>query len=125
MAPMVRASSLPFRSLALRYGADYVFSEEIIDKRILRATRLWNEKLETIDYVMASENVILFRTVPQEKLKLILQLGTASADTALQAALVIQSDVAGIDVNMGCPKVPSFPSLPFPFIWLSSLSTAL
>jgi tRNA-dihydrouridine synthase len=109
LAPMVRASSLPFRSLAMKYGADYVYSEEIIDKRMMKASRLWNEKLQTIDYVIASENVIIFRTVPQEKPKLIVQLGTASAETALQAALVIQSDVAGIDINMGCPKVP------FPF----------
>jgi tRNA-dihydrouridine synthase 2 len=102
---MVRASSLPFRSLAMKYGADYVYSEEIIDKRMIKASRIWNEKLQTIDYIVASENVIIFRTVPQEKPRLILQLGTASAETALQAALVVQDDVAAIDINMGCPKV--------------------
>ena len=32
-----------------------------------------------------------------------LQLGTAGAVTALQAALVVCNDVKAIDINMGCP----------------------
>ena len=39
LAPMVRMNSLPFRLLALDYGADVVYSEEIIDHKLLRSKR--------------------------------------------------------------------------------------
>jgi tRNA-dihydrouridine synthase 2 len=107
LAPMVRAGSLPFRALALKYGADYVFGEEIIDKRIIKSTRRLNSELGTIDFVIEEENVIIFRTTNEERQKLVFQMGTASAELALQAARVVENDVAGIDINMGCPKVKS------------------
>lgn len=37
LAPMVRAGTLPFRLCALRHGADLVYGEEIIDKKIQKA----------------------------------------------------------------------------------------
>jgi tRNA-dihydrouridine synthase 2 len=40
--PMVRISSLPFRLLALEYGADIVFSEELIDYRLIQCVRVEN-----------------------------------------------------------------------------------
>jgi len=40
--PMVRISSLPFRLLALEYGADIVFSEELIDYRFIQCVRVEN-----------------------------------------------------------------------------------
>ena len=40
--PMVRISSLPFRLLALEYGADVVFSEELIDFRLAQCVRVEN-----------------------------------------------------------------------------------
>lgn len=39
-----------------------------------------------------------------EAKKLIFQLGTANPDLAVEAATIVASDVAGIDVNAGCPK---------------------
>lgn len=35
---------------------------------------------------------------------MILQIGTADADRALRTARLVENDVAGIDINMGCPK---------------------
>ena len=43
----------------------------------------------------------------REKGKLIFQMGTANADLAVEAAKIVAEDVAGIDVNAGCPKVPT------------------
>ena len=34
LAPMVRGSLLPLRRLALEYGADMVYSDEIIDRKV-------------------------------------------------------------------------------------------
>ena len=39
-----------------------------------------------------------------ERHKLIFQMGTASPTTAVAAARLVAADVAGIDVNAGCPK---------------------
>ena len=40
-----------FRLLALRFGCDIVYTEEIIDFRLLRSTRIDNKVLGTVDYV--------------------------------------------------------------------------
>jgi tRNA-dihydrouridine synthase 2 len=44
LAPMVRAGQLPLRLLALDYGADLVYTEEIIDQKLLGCTRIVNGK---------------------------------------------------------------------------------
>ena len=46
----------------------------------------------------------VFQTCEEERDKVILQLGTASPERAVKAALLVHDHVAGIDVNMGCPK---------------------
>lgn len=45
LAPMVRVGTLPMRLLALRYGADIVYTEEIIDHKMMQCTRVENGKL--------------------------------------------------------------------------------
>jgi tRNA-dihydrouridine synthase 2 len=35
LAPMVRVGTLPFRLLCLDYGADFVYTEEIIDRKLV------------------------------------------------------------------------------------------
>ncbi|KAK3085239.1 hypothetical protein FSP39_000398 [Pinctada imbricata] len=103
LAPMVRVGTLPMRLLALRYGADIVYCEEIIDFKILNASKVENELIGTVDFVL-SDDTVVFRTCPQEKDKLVFQLGTSNAKRALKAAQKIQDYVSGVDVNMGCPK---------------------
>ncbi|XP_059164979.1 tRNA-dihydrouridine(20) synthase [NAD(P)+]-like [Physella acuta] len=103
LAPMVRVCTLPMRLLALDYGADLVYTEEIIDRKVLLCQEYKNELLGTTDYVM-SDGTVVFRTSPIEKDKIIFQLGTADAKRALAAAKKIQHLVAGVDINMGCPK---------------------
>ncbi|XP_062605876.1 tRNA-dihydrouridine(20) synthase [NAD(P)+]-like [Saccostrea cucullata] len=103
LAPMVRVGTLPMRLLAVKYGADLVYCEEIIDFKILKSKRIENAALGTVDFVL-SDGTIIFRTFPEEKDKLIFQIGTADAKRALKAAQKIQDLVAGVDVNMGCPK---------------------
>lgn len=44
LAPMVRIGTLPMRLLALDYGADIVYTEELIDWKLLRSTRRVNGK---------------------------------------------------------------------------------
>ncbi|KAK6983536.1 tRNA-dihydrouridine(20) synthase [NAD(P)+]-like protein [Biomphalaria glabrata] len=103
LAPMVRVCSLPMRLLALDYGADLVYTEEIIDRKLLICHEYKNELLGTIDFTM-SDGTVVFRTCAAERGKVIFQLGTSDAKRALAAAKKIQHLVAGVDVNMGCPK---------------------
>ncbi|KAF9414673.1 hypothetical protein HW555_007451 [Spodoptera exigua] len=104
LAPMVRIGTLPMRLLALRYGADLVYTEELIDWKFLRSKRRYNDILNTVDYVDQTDGTIVFRTCNEEKDKVILQLGTCSAERALKVAKLVEKDVAAIDINMGCPK---------------------
>ncbi|KAF9966236.1 tRNA-dihydrouridine(20) synthase [NAD(P)+]-like, partial [Actinomortierella ambigua] len=102
LAPMVRVGTLPTRLLALEYGADLVYTPEVVDRGIIGAERVVNEDNGTIDY-MVNGNLI-FRTHPSEKDRLVFQVGSANPDTALQAALTVAQDVSTIDLNCGCPK---------------------
>ncbi|CCE63007.1 hypothetical protein TPHA_0D03720 [Tetrapisispora phaffii CBS 4417] len=115
LAPMVRAGELPTRLLSIQHGADLVWSPEIIDKKLIQCQRNINDKLNTIDFIIPSNPnaahnankppVLVFRTYPKiEKGKLIFQMGTASPNLAVEAALKVIQDVDGIDVNAGCPK---------------------
>ncbi|CAH2350639.1 tRNA-dihydrouridine(20) synthase [NAD(P)+] [[Candida] railenensis] len=112
LAPMVRSGELPTRLMALKYGADLVWSPEIIDKKLLKCERVVNENLGTVDFVEVGGNYkipgvsnLVFRTLPKvESGKLIFQIGTANPELAVSAAKIVAKDVDGIDVNAGCPK---------------------
>ena len=127
LAPMVRASTTPLRTLALHHGATLVYTEELIDRSITSPTvRIINTELGTIDYRVpkhtysakvqrrmandtdnpdAANGAVILRIDPQiERYKLIYQMGTGEPNLALEAAQTVIQDVYGLDVNMGCPK---------------------
>ena len=103
LAPMVRHNSLPFRLLCLRYGADLVYSEELVDHSLVTCTRLENEVVGSTDFV-DDRGKVIFRTCPEEKGRIVLQLGSNCPERALRAAKLVCKDVAAIDFNFGCPK---------------------
>lgn len=105
LAPMVKIGTLPTRLLAIDYGADIVYTEEIIDFRLLRSTRIENELLETIDYIDETDETLVLRLCPKREAgHLVLQIGTCDPERAVKVAKIVEQDVDGIDVNMGCPK---------------------
>ncbi|GJQ66949.1 hypothetical protein Trydic_g7963 [Trypoxylus dichotomus] len=101
---MVRVGTLPMRLLALDYGADIVYTEELIDWKFLKTVRRENDVLGTIDFIDKTDGTVVFRTCPQEKDRVVVQLGTCDANRALKVAKLLEKDIAGIDINMGCPK---------------------
>jgi len=103
LAPMVRVGMLPMRLLALHYGADIVWGEEIVDKAIIKSTRVVNETLGTIDFLRDSGKNLLYRTCKDDYPN-IFQIGSSDSVLALKAAQMVSQDVKGIDLNMGCPK---------------------
>ena len=118
LAPMVRASTIPLRTLALKYGADFVYTEELVDHSLIECQRVVNEQLGTIDFVkdtsrmsakqqrkLGGRPALILRIDPQqEQQRLVCQLGTGEPQSAVEAALRVHRDVQSIDVNMGCPK---------------------
>ena len=123
LGPMVRASTIPLRSLAYKYGADFAYTEELIDRSLSSTQRVVNTALGTIDYIKfdphnhtritttrrkvskGHDSLLILRIDPTlERHRLVCQIGTGNAQHALQAALHVHQDVAAIDVNMGCPK---------------------
>ncbi|KAF4227690.1 hypothetical protein CNMCM6805_002645 [Aspergillus fumigatiaffinis] len=115
LAPMVRSGELPSRLLALKYGADLVWGPETIDRSLIGATRRVNPRNGCIEYIRFPSNggrpdkpaqeSILYRIDPvREKGKLVFQIGSANPELAVEAAKLVAGDVAGIDLNSGCPK---------------------
>ncbi|KAI5465881.1 hypothetical protein BGZ63DRAFT_411342 [Mariannaea sp. PMI_226] len=116
LAPMVRSGEMPSRLLALKYGADLVWGPETVDHSMIGTTRRFNEYSNTIEWVRPSSHgqkdppadakeSIIYRLHPEiEKDRLIFQIGTSDPDRAVQASRLVAADVAGIDVNAGCPK---------------------
>lgn len=79
----------------------------ILKKQTFLLCHFLSEILNTIDYVheaQFNQGYSTFRTCAEEKDRLIFQLGTTNPDVAVAAAKLVQNDVSGIDVNMGCPK---------------------
>jgi tRNA-dihydrouridine synthase 2 len=130
LAPMVRSGECPSRLLALKYGADLVWGPETIDKALIGTTRRVNSVTNTIDFTRISSNgaknpalnpdqkeSVIYRLHPgREGKRLICQIGTSNPETAVEAAKLLAADVAGIDVNAGCPK---------PFSTLGGMGAAL
>ncbi|KXZ50145.1 hypothetical protein GPECTOR_17g781 [Gonium pectorale] len=97
---MVRVSTHPMRLLAAGYGADIVYSEELVDKRVIASARRVNDRLGTVDFLDKGGEQggrLMFRTSPDEKPRLVFQLGTAEPALALAAASVVAGDVAAVD----------------------------
>ncbi|KAI9053681.1 hypothetical protein LZ554_002635 [Drepanopeziza brunnea f. sp. 'monogermtubi'] len=116
LAPMVRSGELPSRLLALHYGADLVWGPETVDRSMIGTTRKVNDSLSTIDFTRLpshgskdpnkdKKESLIFRIHPErEGSRLIFQIGTSDPERAVAAARIVAADVAGIDVNAGCPK---------------------
>lgn len=104
LAPMVRINTLPFRELVYAHGCDITFTEEIVAKKLVQCVRVVNDKINTIDYVTKTDNILVLRILPSEKNHLVLQLGASNPDDAVKAAKIVKDDIIGIDLNMGCPK---------------------
>ena len=101
---MVRVGTLPFRLLALRHGADLVYTEEIIDKKLMCTQRYENKDLNTIDFVSQKDHSVVLRIREEEKESLVWQIGSNNPETVLKAAKIVEQDVRSIDINMGCPE---------------------
>jgi len=99
LAPMVRVGTLPMRKLALKYGADMVYNQELIDHKVKKLVRKENPN-GYIEYFIKDK--VEFRTYPGEPVSF--QLGSCDAARALLAAQNVANDVRAIDLNMGCPK---------------------
>lgn len=54
----------------------------------------------TVDFVNETVGFCTFRTAPEEKDRLVFQMGTADPDRAVALAKMVQNDVSAIDVNM-------------------------
>lgn len=104
LAPMVRIGTLPTRLMALEYGASLVWGPEIVDKAIIGSERTVDEKTGTVRFLKGKDRKSVFECHPIEKERLIFQMGSADPELAVQAAKMVENDVAGIGLNCGCPK---------------------
>ena len=61
LAPMVRIGTTPFRLLAKKCGADFIFTEEMIAKKLMYCEKFYNKTLNTIDYVSNRDGFVVLR----------------------------------------------------------------
>jgi len=83
---------------------------------MIGTTRTFNERLKTVDFTRLpshgskdpmkdQKESLIFRIHPEKEGKqLIFQIGTSDPERAVAASRIVARDVAGIDVNAGCPK---------------------
>ena len=91
LAPMVKIGTLPTRLLALDYGADLVYTEEIIDYKLIKSTRIENELLGTVDYIDETDGSLTLRVAPErERGHLVLQIGTNNPERAVKVAKMVE-----------------------------------
>lgn len=89
---------------------------------MIGSTRRINPHTATVEFTRPPSNghrgheSIIFWTHPREKHRLIFQIGSGSPKLAVEAARLVAGDVAGIDLNAGCPK---------PFSTLGGMGAAL
>lgn len=62
LAPMVRINQLPFRLLALKNGADIIYTEEIIAAKLVNCEKFYNKDLGTNDYISKRDQSLVLRT---------------------------------------------------------------
>mmetsp|Transcript_12822 Transcript_12822/g.54307 ORF Transcript_12822/g.54307 Transcript_12822/m.54307 type:complete len:177 (-) Transcript_12822:622-1152(-) len=71
LAPMVRVNTMPTRLLAAEYGADIVYSEELIDRKMMKVKRVENTAWGTVDFIdpdaTNDDTAVVFQTIPEEK----------------------------------------------------------
>ena len=73
LAPMVRVNSLAFRTVCAEYGANMLYSEEIVARSLVESKRSENAELGTIDFTSTSERGggrVIFRVRPKERVVL-------------------------------------------------------
>ena len=109
---------MPTRLFALKHGATLVWGPEIVDKAILHSERVVDREFgDNITFSLSNRGLAvsgtisyngkskaIFQTHPIEKPYLIYQIGSADPELAVQAAKTVMDDVAGFDLNCGCPK---------------------
>uniref|UniRef100_A0A669CRB2 Dihydrouridine synthase 2 n=1 Tax=Oreochromis niloticus TaxID=8128 RepID=A0A669CRB2_ORENI len=112
LAPMVRVGTLPMRLLALDYGADVVYCEELIDIKMAQCQRVVNEVLETVDFV-APDDRVMFRTCEREKGNVVFQMGGMGAALLSdpdKIEAILRTLVTGVSIPVTC-KIRILPSL--------------
>ena len=83
--------------MALEHGADIVFTEELVSKRLCQCRK--EVKGEYIQYIEKED--IMLTLKQSEQSKTVLQLGTFDDESSLKSAELI-TEVCGVDINLGC-----------------------
>lgn len=77
LAPMVRITTLPLRLLALAQGADLVWTEEMVAKKVAPCKRIENPRLGTVEfYDQSSPWTRVWQTCRKETSRVVFQIGT-------------------------------------------------
>lgn len=120
IACITNPSSQHLSSSALRLNRIPITGPETVDHAMIGTTRTVNPTTGMVEFTKIPPNAqhpskknpglqpkpqVIYRLDPvRERGRLVFQIGTSDPDRAVAAARLVAADVAGIDVNAGCPK---------------------
>lgn len=103
-APMVDQSSLSWRLLTRRHGADLAFSQMMHARNFVIDKKYRSDCIDWDDYTHAGGNKNLEEEARRLDKPLIVQLAGDVPETLVNAGKFLEKDVAAIDLNLGCPQ---------------------
>ena len=102
--PMVRGSSHVFRMTCLAHGANVVFSQGLVDLKLVQTERKDEDGHTVFVAESNGHSEVVFRTCAEERERLVLQLISNDSAKACEAAQKLEDVVSGFDLNCGCPE---------------------
>ena len=102
LAPMVGGSELAFRQLTRKYGADIAYTPMLCSKKFASSNE-YRQQMFHAD-LDNSEDASLSQQHPTNPTPLVLHLCGNCPDTLLRAVKHVESNIAAVDLNLGCPQ---------------------
>lgn len=103
-APMVDQSSLSWRVLVKRHGADLAFSQMMHGRNFLNDRKYRSECIDWDDYTHVSGSVDKELEAQQCDRPIIVQFAGNDPNILVNAGKLIHKNVNAIDLNLGCPQ---------------------
>jgi len=101
---MVDQSSLSWRVLVKRHGADLAFSQMMHARNFQNDRKYRSECIDWDDYTHISGSEDKKRDAKLDDRPLIVQFAGNDPNTLVNAGMLIHKDVNAIDLNLGCPQ---------------------
>eukprot|EP00768_Dysnectes_brevis_P006356 gnl/Dysnectes_brevis/4972_a6946_702.p1 GENE.gnl/Dysnectes_brevis/4972_a6946_702~~gnl/Dysnectes_brevis/4972_a6946_702.p1 ORF type:complete len:408 (+),score=26.87 gnl/Dysnectes_brevis/4972_a6946_702:58-1281(+) len=105
VGPMVRCSFQPFRDTCAYYGAKAVWTEALVAKGFMKASRheIGSQITFTVPASTGRPKTVL-QVSKDDKIPIVAQFVAFDKQNVVSAALILANDVSAVEINAGCRK---------------------